>query len=40
MAAYVHRNGVDFEEMMMSKERGNEKFGFLFEGGRHRMYYR
>jgi hypothetical protein len=40
MAAYVHRNGPDFERMMTTKERGNDKFSFLFEGGENRMYYR
>ena len=40
MASYVYRNGPDFERMMLEKERGNKKFGFLYEGGKDRMYYR
>lgn len=39
MAAYVVRNGVDFENMMKQKEESNPKFGFLF-GGEHYQYYR
>jgi len=39
LAEFVVRNGPDFEQMMMAKQKDNEKFGFLF-GGLYSDYYR
>ena len=39
LASFVARNGPEFEQMTMEKQRNNPKFNFLF-GGEHNMYYR
>ena len=39
LAVFVARNGVEFEQMTMEKQRDNPKFNFLF-GGESHTYYR
>ncbi len=39
LATFVARNGPEFEQMTMEKQRGNPKFLFLF-GGENHPYYR
>ena len=39
LAVFVARNGVEFEQMTMEKQRDNGKFNFLF-GGEYHAYYR
>ena len=39
LAVFVARNGVEFEQMTMEKQRDNPKFNFLF-GGESHVYYR
>ena len=39
LAVFVARNGVEFEQMTMEKQRENPKFKFLF-GGESNVYYR
>lgn len=39
LASFVARNGPEFEQMTMEKQRSNPKFNFLF-GGEHNLYYR
>ena len=39
LAMFVARNGPEFEQMTMEKQRANLKFQFLF-GGEHHPYYR
>jgi hypothetical protein len=39
LAVFVARNGVEFEQMTMEKQRDNPKFHFLF-GGESHAYYR
>lgn len=38
LAVFVAKNGAEFEEMTMRRQRHNAKFGFLF-GGEHYDYY-
>ncbi|KAK6635653.1 hypothetical protein RUM44_000907 [Polyplax serrata] len=38
LAQFVARNGVEFEQMTKSKQKGNPRFSFLF-GGDHFNYY-
>lgn len=39
LANFVARNGPEFEQMTMHKQRDNPKFSFLF-GGEHYNYYK
>ena len=39
LATFVARNGPEFEQMTMNKQRNNPKFQFLF-GGEYNPYYR
>lgn len=39
LAAYVIKNGLEFEEVMKRKEMNNPKFSFLWPGGKHYDYY-
>lgn len=39
LAAFVARNGPEFEEMTKGKQKNNPKFSFLF-GGEFNGYYR
>ena len=39
LANFVARNGPEFEQMTMHKQRDNPKFSFLF-GGEHYQYYK
>lgn len=38
LAKFVARNGPDFEQMTKIKQKGNDKFSFLF-GGEYFNYY-
>ena len=38
LAVFVARNGVEFEQMTMEKQRDNPKFNFLFGGESHAYY--
>ena len=39
LANFVARNGHEFEQMTMDKQRNNPKFAFLF-GGEYHAYYK
>lgn len=40
LADFVVRNGLAFEAMMIEKQKGNPKMGFLVPGGLHHAYYK